>query len=161
MEGQTQGLTVCRAIHDCYDASRRNPYNEIECSDHYARAMASYGVFIAATGFHCHASTGLLRFEPKIGANDFAGPFIGAGAWGRFSQKIGATGLSAALDVRFGSLRLTRLELTAPAAKAATTSVTLAGKAMQHRVESRNGRIAIVLEPSLTLSAKQILEVRV
>ena len=157
----TQGLTVCRAIHDRYDASRRNPYNEIECSDHYARAMASYGVFIAATGFHCHASTGLLRFEPKIGAKDFAGPFIGAGAWGRFSQKLGATGLSATLDVRFGSLRLTRLELTAPAGKAATTTVTLAGKPVQHRVESRNGRIAIVLEPSLTLGPKQTLEVRV
>jgi hypothetical protein len=156
----TQGLTVCRAIHDRYDASRRNPYNEIECSDHYARAMASYGVFIAATGFHCHASTGLLRFEPKIGANDFAGPFIGAGAWGRFSQKHGPTGVSAALDVRFGSLRLTRLELTAPAGKAATTSVMLAGKPVPHRVESNDGRIAIVLAQSLILGPGQILEVK-
>ena len=83
-----QDLTVCRAVNDRCDASRRNPYNEIECSDHYARAMSSYGVFIAATGFHCQASTGLVRFEPRIGAKDFAGPFIGAGAWGYFSQKL-------------------------------------------------------------------------
>ncbi len=34
-----QGLAVTRAIHDRYSAKRgRNPYNEIECSDHYARA---------------------------------------------------------------------------------------------------------------------------
>jgi hypothetical protein len=157
----TQGLTVCRAIHDRYDASRRNPYNEIECSDHYARAMASFGVFIAATGFHCHAGQGLLRFEPKIGAKDFAGPFIGAGAWGRFSQKHDTTGLSAALDVRFGSLRLTRLELTAPAAKAATSSVTIAGKAVPHRVESADGLIAFVLEQPVTLGPGQMLEVKV
>jgi hypothetical protein len=157
----TQGLTVCRAVHDRYDASRRNPYNEIECSDHYARAMASYGVFIAATGFHCHAAQGLLRFEPKIGAKDFAGPFIGAGAWGRFSQKLTAAGFSATLEVRFGSLRLDRLELTAPGGKSATTSVTLAGKPVAHRVESNDGRIAIVLAQSLTLGPGEILEVTV
>jgi hypothetical protein len=157
----TQGLTVCRAVHDRYDASRRNPYNEIECSDHYARAMASYGVFIAATGFHCHAAQGLLRFEPKIGAKDFACPFIGAGAWGRFSQKLTAAGLSATLEVRFGSLRLDRLELTAPGGKSATTSVTLAGKPIAHRVESNDGRIAIVLAQSLTLGPGETLEVTV
>ncbi len=42
-----EGLAVTRAIHDRYHARRRNPYNEIECSDHYARAMASYGTFLA------------------------------------------------------------------------------------------------------------------
>ena len=147
----TQGLTVCRSVHDRYDASRRNPYNEIECSDHYARAMASYGVFLAATGFHCHASSGLLRFSPKIGTNDFAGPFIGAGAWGHFSQKLGSSGLSAALDVRYGSIRLDRLELTAPARRGDTSSVMLGGKPVPHRVESVDGRLAIVLAQSLTL----------
>jgi hypothetical protein len=156
----TQGLTVCRAVHDRYDAPRRNPYNEVECSDHYARAMSSYGVFIAATGFHCHAPTGLLRFEPKIGAKDFAGPFIGAGAWGHFSQKHATTGLSAKLEVRFGSLRLARLELTPPAGKAATTSVTLAGKAVPHRVETHDGRLAIMLAQPLMLTPGQALEVR-
>ncbi len=154
----TQGLTVCRAIHDRYDASRRNPYNEIECSDHYARAMASYGVFIAATGFHCHASTGLLRFEPKIGAHDFAGPFIGAGAWGRFSQTRGSTGLSAAIDVRFGSMRLSRLELAAPAEMAAVSSVIHAGKPLEHRTETRDGRLAVILAEPVTLVPGQALQ---
>jgi non-lysosomal glucosylceramidase len=157
----TQGLTVCRAVHDRYDASRRNPYNEIECSDHYARAMASYGVFIAATGFHCNASTGLLRFEPRIGAKDFAGPFIGAGAWGRFTQKHGGTGLSAALDVRFGSMRISRLELTPPADKAARSSVTHAGKPLEHRTEIRDGRLAVILAQPVTLVPGQLLEVMI
>lgn len=157
----TQGLTVCRAVHDRYDASRRNPYNEIECSDHYARAMASYGVFIAATGFYCHAPSGLLRFEPKIGANDFAGPFVGAGAWGRFTQKLDATGLVASLEVRFGSLRLTRLELTPPAGRAAAASVTLAGKPLDHRIETRDGRLNVVLAQPVMLIAGQTLHLTV
>lgn len=157
-----QGLTVCRAVHDRYDASRRNPYNEIECSDHYARAMSSYGVFIAACGFHCDAAAGLLRFEPKIGAKDFAGPFVGAGAWGRFEQKHTTTGLSAKLDVRFGAMRLSRLELTAPAGLiAAATTVKLAGKALACRQEKQDGRLAVVLSEAVTLSHGQVLEVTV
>ena len=157
----TQGLTVCRAVHDRYDAIRRNPYNEIECSDHYARAMASYGVFIAATGFHCHAGQGLLRFEPRIGAKDFAGPYVGAGSWGRFAQKHAATGLTATLDVRFGTLRLARLELAPPAARAATSSVSLAGAPLDHHIDTRDGRLAIVLAQPVTLQAGQSIEVRV
>ena len=46
-----EGLAVTRAIHDRYHAARRNPYNEIECSDHYSRAMASYGSFVTLCGF--------------------------------------------------------------------------------------------------------------
>ena len=157
----TQGLTVCRAIHDRYDASRRNPYNEIECSDHYARAMSSYGVFIAATGFYCHASSGLIRFEPKLGAKDFAGPYVGAGAWGRFSQKQASSGLVATLNVRFGTLSLTCLELTPLASKAPTTAVTLDGKTLAHRMETRDGRVAIVLAEPIRLTTGQILKVLV
>ena len=152
------GLATCRAVHDRYDASRRNPYNEIECSDHYARAMASYGVFVAATGFHCHAGQGLLRFEPKIGAKDFAGPFVGAGAWGRFTQKHRVAGVETRLEVRFGALRLVRLELAAvPGGLAASSSITLAGKELPHRTENRDGRVAWVLTEPVTLRAGQTL----
>src|SRR5260370_38364309 len=35
-----EGLAVTRAIHDRYHASRRNPWNEVECGDHYRRSMA-------------------------------------------------------------------------------------------------------------------------
>ena len=156
----SQGLTVCRAIHDRYDAAHRNPYNEIECSDHYARAMSSYGVFIAATGFHCHAASGLVRFEPKMGAKNFAAPFVGAGAWGRFTQKQTPTGLAASLGVRFGSLRLTRLELRPTPTKATpVSSVTLARKTLAHRVEIQDGRLAILLAEPITLTPGQTLKI--
>ncbi|MEI7849511.1 MAG: hydantoinase/oxoprolinase N-terminal domain-containing protein, partial [Chloroflexota bacterium] len=35
-----EGLAVTRAIHDRYSAEKRNQYNEVECSDNYARAIA-------------------------------------------------------------------------------------------------------------------------
>ncbi len=34
----TETLAICRAIHDRYHPSKHNPFNEIECGDHYARA---------------------------------------------------------------------------------------------------------------------------
>ncbi len=52
-----EGLAIARMIHDRYHASRRNPWNEVECGDHYARAKASYGVYLAACGY---------EYDPKI-----------------------------------------------------------------------------------------------
>ena len=66
-----KGLAIARMIHDRYHASKRNPYNEIECSDHYARAMASYGVFLAVCGFEYHGPKGHLGFAPRIAPDDF------------------------------------------------------------------------------------------
>jgi non-lysosomal glucosylceramidase len=61
-----RGLAVGRAIHDRYAPARRNPYNEIECSDHYARAAAGFSLFTAATGFDYHGPKGELGFAPKL-----------------------------------------------------------------------------------------------
>ena len=52
-------------IHNRYDASKTNPFNEIECSDHYARAMASYGTFITACGFEYQGLEALLGLHPN------------------------------------------------------------------------------------------------
>ena len=30
---------------------KHNPFNEIECGDHYARALASWGVLLGLAGF--------------------------------------------------------------------------------------------------------------
>ncbi len=82
-----EGLAVTRAIHDRYHASRRNPYNEIECSDHYGRAMSVYGVFVAACGWEYHGPRGFLAFSPRIGPEDFRAPFTSAEGWGTIGQR--------------------------------------------------------------------------
>jgi hypothetical protein len=102
------GLAVTRAIHDRYSARRgRNPYNEIECSDHYARAGASYAVFLAVCGFHFDQSRGLLVFDPVIQQDHFKAPFTTSEAWGTYEQHAGR----AALRVTHGRLELKELRL--------------------------------------------------
>lgn len=86
-EGLVQeGLAVTRMIHDRYHAARRNPFNEIECSNHYARAMASYGVFLSACGFEYHGPRGHLAFAPRLSPENFSAPFTAAEGWGILHQ---------------------------------------------------------------------------
>ena len=83
----TEGLAVCRSLHERYQATRRNPWNEVECGDHYARSMASYGVYLAACGFEYHGPKGHLGFAPRLGPDDFRGAFTSAEGWGTIAQK--------------------------------------------------------------------------
>ena len=73
-----EGLAVTRSVHDRYHPSKRNPWNEIECGEHYARSMASYGVFLAACGFEHHGPKGHIGFAPRLTPENFKAAFIGA-----------------------------------------------------------------------------------
>ena len=42
-----------------------NPFDEAECGHHYARAMNSWGLIPALTGFHYSALTGEMSFAPS------------------------------------------------------------------------------------------------
>uniref|UniRef100_UPI00286D59DF GH116 family glycosyl hydrolase n=1 Tax=Armatimonas sp. TaxID=1872638 RepID=UPI00286D59DF len=100
----TEGLAVTRAIHDRYHARKRNPFNEVECSDHYARAMASYGSFISLCGFSYHGPSGQLALDPRL-PGDFKVPFTTAEGWGSIEQK----GKRVTVTLQWGVLRLTTL----------------------------------------------------
>ena len=62
-----EALIVLRAIDERYDARKRNPWNEVECGDHYARAMASWGVLIGLSGFHHILPDAVNRIFPFWG----------------------------------------------------------------------------------------------
>ncbi len=105
-----EGLAIARAIHDRYSATLRNPYNEIECSDHYARAMASYGAFLTACGFEYHGPKGYLAFAPRISSEDFKAAFTTAEGWGNFSQKVTQQAQLERIELTYGTLKLKELQ---------------------------------------------------
>lgn len=106
-----ESLIVTRMIHDRYHAAKRNPFNEIECSDHYARAMASYGTFITACGFEHHGPQGFMRFAPRLSPDDFKAAFTAAGSWGTFRQRRSPGTMEARITLLFGTLTLKTLQL--------------------------------------------------
>jgi uncharacterized protein (DUF608 family) len=42
-----EGFRIVRAVRNRYDGERRNPWNEVECGNHYARALASWSLLLA------------------------------------------------------------------------------------------------------------------
>ena len=150
-EGMAQeGLAVTRAIHDRYHASRRNPWNEVECGDHYARAMAGYGVFLAACGYAYHGPKGYLAFAPRMSPEDFRAAFTTAEGWGTFHQKRDRRSQQETINVRWGRLRVRTLAFTLPEhAKPEKVSVTVAGKVVPstYAMEGRRVVVTFVLRP--------------
>ena len=162
-EGLVQeGLAVVRAIHDRYHAARRNPWNEIECGDHYARAMASYGVFLAACGYAYHGPKGRLAFAPRLGPENFRAAFTAAEGWGSFAQRCQAGEQRETIELRWGKLRLRSLAF-ALVGKAAPTQVRVATGGVElsakHRVA--DGTLTLDLDAETTLRAGEQIEVTI
>jgi uncharacterized protein (DUF608 family) len=110
-----EGLTIVRALYDRYHPAKRNPFNEIECSDHYARAMASYGAFLTVSGFRHSGPDGLVAFAPVLGADAFKSAFTTAQGWGRYQRTKTGTLTTETITLKRGSLRLWKFECIAPA----------------------------------------------
>jgi non-lysosomal glucosylceramidase len=104
-----EALSIVRGIHERYSPSKRNPYNEVECGDHYARAMASWGVFTALSGYEYHGPKGFLAFAPKMTPDEFRSAFTAAEGWGSFTQSRDGTSQTDRIEVRWGKLRLKML----------------------------------------------------
>ena len=104
-----EGLTMVKAISDRYDGTRRNPWNQIEWGNHYARAMASYALLLALSGFHYSAVERSMKFSPRMNGEKFNCFFAAGSAWGRYSQQQSSEALEADLEVLHGSIVLKRM----------------------------------------------------
>jgi uncharacterized protein (DUF608 family) len=80
-----EGLTIVEAIRSRYDGHTRNPWNEYECGNYYARAMSSYALLIAISGFRYSAPTHTLTIAPRLETDPFTCFFSTASGWGTFT----------------------------------------------------------------------------
>jgi uncharacterized protein (DUF608 family) len=162
-EGMLDEALVCfRAIHDRYRAGLRNPYNEVECSDHYSRAMASYGAFVSACGFEYHGPRGHLGFAPRLQPDDFRAPLVVAEGWGTFAQtrKVGA--LQATVEIRHGKLRLRSLALElSQHTQPKSVAVTLGDQAVEATLAVKGTHATVQLAEDVTIAAGAMLRVRI
>ena len=78
----TEGLTIVKALRSRYDGKTRNPWNEYECGNYYARAMASYALLGALSGFRYSAVQKTIWFGPKLQNRPFRSFFSTAFAFG-------------------------------------------------------------------------------
>ena len=157
-EGMSEeGFAVVRALHERYHARRRNPWNEIECGDHYARSMASYGVFLAACGFEYHGPLQHIGFAPRIAAENFKGAFTSAEGWGSFTQKIDAQALRAEVAIKWGTLSVKTLALRTSASGSVHSEVD--GSTVAVSQQHTGGRLIVTFKDPVSLSAGMKLTV--
>jgi hypothetical protein len=157
-----EGLAVTRAVHDRYHASRRNPWNEVECGDHYARSMASYGIFLTACGFECHGPKGHIGFAPMLSPENFRAAFTSAAGWGAYSQHIQGGRLVAKLELKYGSLRLRTLAFQVPQGNNATAvKVVVNGKPLTTTHTLKGRRTLITLADQARIVSNQNVQVTI
>ena len=152
-----EGLAITRAIHDRYSARLRNPFNEIECSDHYSRSMASYGTFISICRYQYHGPKGHIGFDPQLRPDNFKAPFTTASGWGTFTLRKTAAGRKAEFHLRWGTLNLATISL--PAGKFAGVSVILNRKQIAANLIHEPDGIRIKLGRQVKLQAGDVLSV--
>ena len=103
-ENQTEnGLNTIADIRARYDGKKRNPFNEAEYGNHYARAMIAWGAYLATSGFHYSAVDKSMTFTSKPGTYFWSNGY----SWGTCEVKNN----EATLTVLSGKIELDRFSL--------------------------------------------------
>ena len=101
-----EGIEIVTAVRDRYRGFNRNPFNEIECGNNYARSMAAFALLPIFCGFSFDMPDGALGFDPVL-AGEFRAPWFAGDAWGIFEKTDGGCKLT----VEAGCIRLKTLRL--------------------------------------------------
>ncbi len=109
-----QGLGIVKRARQRHDGVARNPWNEFECGHHYARAMSSWSLLLALSGYHYSAPARRISFAPRVNASDFRCFFSTGSGWGSFSQKVEGSAMTCTVEVRYGRLAFRTLGLALP-----------------------------------------------
>lgn len=104
------GLAIVRDIHDRYIRAGRY-WNHIECGGHYYRAMSSWTLMIALSGFKWDQPTGFLSFAPVIAQPMCEYPFFTPSAWGTYWQENDITGKTVTIEISAGEMTMRELSL--------------------------------------------------
>jgi hypothetical protein len=156
-----EGLAICRGIHDRYHPARHNPFNEVECGDHYARSLASWGVYNALLGFEYSGPGRRIGFAPRLSPENFAAAFTSAGGWGLFRQNRSREYQKNLIEIRWGRLPIKTLVLEVPEGAAANgIEAAVNGRPVPVGAKLRGSRLVLEFS-SITLTEGQSLQISI
>jgi non-lysosomal glucosylceramidase len=149
-----EGLAIVKGVRDRHSGVHRNPWNEFECGNHYARSMASYALLLALADFTYSALEQALSFSPRVFPEDFACFFAVDSAWGLVKQFFGKGTKRAAVEIHAGALTLRQLTV---GFETPGSRVTLAGAPIEAMIEAAAGKTHIRFPQSATIGAGESL----
>lgn len=102
---EDEGHAILRGLWNRYDGRRRNPYNQVECGDHYVRALSGWSVLEARTGSFWNAVTKTLQIASPPDGGSY--PVLTNTGWGNLARR----GDQITLTCHSGSVEITTLLL--------------------------------------------------
>jgi uncharacterized protein (DUF608 family) len=163
MEGLTEpALLIVKAARDRYDGRERSPWNEVECGDHYVRAMSSWALLEAAAGFRYSAADQRLRFAPKLTPEAFRSFFITDSAWGTIAQQAEGRRQTVTVSVAWGKLEVQTLEfrVAIPSRRVRAVEVRKGARSLRAAWQEDQGRVTIKLGRGVRVTAGDRIEAR-
>jgi non-lysosomal glucosylceramidase len=159
-----EGLTIVKAARDRYDGIPRapiprNPWNEIECGGHYARAMSSWSLLLALSGWEYDGPRKTLRFTPRFKPEDFRSFFAGPEGWGSLRQHKQDHTQTIEIAVAEGVLHVAEINVV-PLVTRAEVRLEHGGKKVQASSASSDGILRIACAKPVAVRKGETLVIR-
>ncbi len=104
-------MEIVTGARSRYQGNRKNPWSEIECGGHYARAMSAYSMFLAGSGFLF--DNGKIKITPRIKENSSSFFFSTGNSWGMFELNRGPRRTVLTITPHHGKLEITKISIPA------------------------------------------------
>ncbi|HLJ54091.1 MAG TPA: GH116 family glycosyl hydrolase, partial [Chthonomonadaceae bacterium] len=160
-----EGFAIVKGVRDRYDGVPRapiprNPWNEIECGGHYARAGSSWSLLLAASGWRYDGERRELELKPRTTPAAFKAMFTGPEAWGSVVQSRKGGAQRNELTVVEGRLEIASLKLAATGG-AGQVKVALGAQAVTTKTSASGAEVVLQFASPVTIVAGQTLTVKV
>ena len=157
----TEALAVVEAVRRRHDGERRNPWNEPECGHHYARALSSWAVLLACSGFHYSGVERRLKLASRIRKSSLRSFWSVPSGWGTYARSTKPQQQRIAVEVTEGKIALDQVLLQESASKQdlKTVSVRYGTETVPAKShQDKSGRV-IVFEKTLELNPEHPLAI--
>jgi uncharacterized protein (DUF608 family) len=151
-------LRIVEAVRTRYDGRKQSPWNDIECGDHYVRAMASWALLEAASGYRYDAGRAEIGFTPVLTPENYRAPFVARDGWGTFAQCMTGRTQVETISPVWGSLTVKALRFW-PQNAVQSAVVTVDDQPVPTTWSQVSGEATITLAKPITLQAGQVLVV--
>jgi uncharacterized protein (DUF608 family) len=156
----TEALNIVESVRRRFDGERRNPWNEPECGHHYARAMASWGCFLAWSGFRYFAREREVTLMPRTRRQEFRCFWAVPSGWGSFTHTLKPQEQRVEVQVAEGSIAVQRVAVNGLAKGPFNkVSARLGTEVLRADLKQEAQRRVVTLEREVAVKAGQPLEV--
>jgi len=159
-----QAFDLVKGARDRHDGTRRSPWNEVECGDHYIRPLSSWILLEAVTGSRYDAAEQCLALGPRVDRAEFRAFFMTSGGWGSFSQTVSSGIQVDTLSVVYGTVELKTCAFgLAPDAskKVRTVDVSIGDRLVDATWTQGSAEVTVVFGQPVSLTAGQTLRIEI